>query len=253
MILNLNPETFHQKFAVRDSEIDGKAAVMTGSANFTPTDMAMNLNHLVIVESKATTGVYQEEFDELWTGTFGATFQRFDPRPRELHVSKVRVKILFAPDHAPEMEIMKQMLKAKKRVDFAMFTFSNTSGIDDTMMVLDRSKIPVRGIIDRMQGNQAWAATIPLKSAGAEMFIVKKNSGVRKLHHKLMVIDEQLIIAGSFNYTEPANMMNDENIIIIGDLEEKAANAEAIANQRLLAQFALAEIDRIVTSFGEAI
>jgi hypothetical protein len=31
------------------------------------------------------------------------------------------------------MEIMKQMLKAKDRIDFAMFTFAQSSGIDDTI------------------------------------------------------------------------------------------------------------------------
>ena len=45
-------------------------------------------------------------------------------------------------------------------------------------------------------------------------------TGVRKIHHKLMVIDERLIIAGSFNYTEPATPLNDENIVVLGDLEE---------------------------------
>jgi phosphatidylserine/phosphatidylglycerophosphate/cardiolipin synthase-like enzyme len=39
------------------------------------------------------------------------------------------------------------------------------------------------------------------------------NSG--KLHHKLLVLDEQVSIGGSFNYTGPANQFNDENIFII--------------------------------------
>jgi hypothetical protein len=34
------------------------------------------------------------------------------------------------------MEIMKQMLKAKTSIDFAMFTFAQSSGIDDTMFRL---------------------------------------------------------------------------------------------------------------------
>ena len=49
-------------------------------------------------------------------------------------VSSVSVRVLFAPDHNPEMEIMKQMLKARERIDFAIFTFPKSSGIDDTMI-----------------------------------------------------------------------------------------------------------------------
>ncbi|MDQ4032637.1 MAG: hypothetical protein M3332_10375 [Actinomycetota bacterium] len=42
--------------------------------------------------------------------------------------------------------------------------------------------------------------------------------------------------AGSFNYTAPANTLNDENIVVIGDLEETDPTAEAA--QRQLAGFA---------------
>ena len=35
-----------------------------------------------------------------------------------------------------------------------------------------------------------------------------------------MVIDERVVIGGSFNYTGPANRLNDENIFVLGDLED---------------------------------
>jgi len=66
-----------------------------------------------------------------------------------------------------------------------------------------------------------------------------------------MVIDGRLTIIGSFNYTGPANTINDENIIVIGDLEEENDAAEA-AQQRI-AGYALAEIDRIMTDLSEPI
>lgn len=40
--------------------------------------------------------------------------------------------------------------------------------------------------------------------------------GLRKVHHKLMVIDDRIVVAGSFNYTMPANEYNDENLFVIG-------------------------------------
>jgi phosphatidylserine/phosphatidylglycerophosphate/cardiolipin synthase-like enzyme len=49
---------------------------------------------------------------------------------------------------------------------------------------------------------------------------------LRKVHHKLMVIDERLTIVGSFNYTDPTATLNDENIIVLGDLEDTTAAAE---------------------------
>lgn len=251
VISDLNPKTFHQKYIVRDPE-GSRAAVLTGSTNFTPTGTHENLNHVVVVEGKRVARLYKEEFDESWSGTFGQKRERHESGPKTYQVSKVDVKVLFAPDHAPELEIMKQMLKAEQRVDFAMFTFAErSSGIDDAMIMLHHAGIPVRGVLDRRQGNQEWAATRPILDAGAELWWPKAGSGVRKLHHKLAVIDEQVIIAGSFNFTGPANAMNDENIIVIGCPAEP--NAEAVANQRLLAGYALQEIDRIINDHCEPI
>lgn len=104
-------------------------------------------------------------------------------------------------------------------------------------------------MLDRGQGAQKWAATPALKAAGVQLYQNKPGTGVRKLHHKLMVIDERLVIAGSFNYTAPATTLNDENIMVLGDLEATDPAAEAV--QRQLAGYALAEIDRIITDLAE--
>ncbi len=261
VISDLNPEIFHQKFIVRDAG-EESAAVLTGSTNFTLTDTGSNppnnpekpgnnLNHVVVLHGQHATDQYIGEFTRLRSGTFGELHERIEPKPAEFRLGKIRVKPLFAPRHGPEMEIMKQMLKAKTSVDFAMFTFAQSSGIDDTMERLVSSLTRLRGVLDRGQGAQAWAATQPLKQAGVALFQNKGGTGVRKIHHKLMVIDERLVIAGSFNYTAPANTLNDENIVVLGDLEETDPDAEAA--QRTLAKYALAEIDRIISNLAEQV
>ena len=245
---DFNPKIFHQKFIVRDG-----SAVLTGSTNFTDTGVSKNLNHVVIVHNRKVANTYTKEFDEIQQGHFGALNEGHDPRPSDVTVSNIPIRVLFAPDHAPEMEIMKQMAKAKERVDFAIFTFAESSGIDDQMILLTSGAgKTVRGVLDARAANQKWAATRPVRNAGAELYVAKSRPGCRlgKLHHKLMVIDEQLIIAGSFNYTGPANRLNDENIIILGNLESEG---ESKRKQKQLASYALDEIQRIQTKFGQVV
>jgi len=242
-----NQDIFHQKFMVRDSK-----SVLTGSTNFTVSDTSANLNHVVIVHNETIVRNYDQEYDELQQGHFGRLNEGHDPRPAEVMVSNVRVKTLFAPDHNPEMEIMKQIAKAKRRVDFAIFTFASSSGIDDQLVLAKQAGISIRGALFKSQANQTWSATETLKNAGLSLFFIPRSGlpepSPRKLHHKLMVIDEQLIIAGSFNYTGPATQLNDENIIILGDLD--ATDQDSIQKQKELAGYALAEIDRIIAVFG---
>jgi len=243
---DFNTHIFHQKFIIRDGE-----AILTGSTNFTPTGTHKNLNHIVIVHSKAAAKIYAKEFKEIRQGHFGRFNEGHDKAPRDIVVSNVPIRILFAPDHNPEMEIMKQMLKAKKRIDFAIFTFSKSSGIDDTMLRLIEFGMPITGAFDGKQGAQDWSPIKGLKEAGAKLFSVPERDGVGKLHHKLMVIDDQAVIAGSFNYTGPANNLNDENIIILGDLDTTSPIEKEA--QGKIAKYARKEIERIILEHGDEI
>jgi len=241
--IDFNPDIFHQKFMVLGN------SVLTGSTNFTNTGVTKNLNHIVTFNDAEVAKAYKKEFHEIKNGRFGRQSIDRDEAPREATVSTIRVKPLFAPDHAPEMEIMKQILKAQKRIDFAVFTFAQSSGIDDALIAAHDRGVQVRGVLDRMQGNQKWAAKKALSDAGIDIKLAGGRGALGKLHHKLMVIDDQLSIFGSFNYTKPANRSNDENIVIIGNLNETRAAQKKIQEQ--IAAPARQEIDRIIDTFGE--
>jgi phosphatidylserine/phosphatidylglycerophosphate/cardiolipin synthase-like enzyme len=106
-------------------------------------------------------------------------------------------------------------------------------------------------VLDAAQGGQDWACTPWLHEAGIEVFLSDKNKlgGLRKLHHKLMVIDDDIVIAGSMNYTQPANEYNDENIFVLGnpyDLPKSEGGPVDHAECRAIAAFFRNEIDRIV-------
>lgn len=242
---DFNTNIFHQKFMILGN------SVLTGSTNFTDTGVSKNLNHIVVIDDAEVANAYKHEFREIQKGRFGKMSIDREEKPREAKVSGVRVKPLFAPDHAPEMEIMKQILKAKHRIDFAVFTFSKSSGIDDALIAASDRGVIVKGVLDRRQANQKWAATHPMAEAGVELKVAGNTGGLGKLHHKLMVIDDSVTIFGSFNYTRPANRSNDENILIVGDKEEK--EPMAIEIQRAIGKQCRKEIERIATQFGSDI
>lgn len=241
--MDYNAGIFHQKFIIRD-----RASILTGSTNFTPTGTDNNLNHIVIIHDTKIAKIYAREFKEIQQGHFGKLNKGHDAHPLDVIVSNIPVRVLFAPDHNPEMEIMKQMLKTSTRIDFAIFTFSKSSGIDDAMIKLLKFGTSIRGAFDGLQGAQKWAAIPSLSANGADLSAVTKKGGVGKLHHKLMVLDDQVVIAGSFNYTGPANQINDENIIILGDLDTTSARQKKA--QSKIALFARYEIDRIIKEHG---
>lgn len=260
---DFNKAIFHQKFVLRDyrpesrSGIGSAAALLSGSANFTDTDCHTNLNHVYVFHDRRICGEYRREFDEISRGEFGRR-QHGEP-PRTYNLGEVPVKILFAPDHTPELELIKQILKAERQIGFAIFTFAGSSGIDDALLMAARSDCQVLGALDPGQAAQKWAA--PHGKPGAapswlnrkniSIFTPKRVKGFGKLHHKLMVIDRHTVIAGSFNYTAPANEYNDENLFVIGSpykgLPKREGGPVNTAACRAIADYMRKEIERIVS------
>ncbi len=261
---DFNEAIFHQKFVLRDYRpaagkkgVGPAAALLSGSANFTDTDTHTNLNHVFVFHDKRICGEYRREFDEIARGEFGR--RQHGEVPRAYNLGGVPVRVLFAPDHTPELELTKQILKAEKQIGFAIFTFAGSSGIDDALLMAARADCQVQGALDPGQAAQSWAA--PRGKPGAapswlnrrniSLFTPKRENGFRKLHHKLMVIDRNTVIAGSFNYTAPANEYNDENLFVIGspykELPKSDGGPVDQAACRAIADYMRKEIARIVS------
>jgi phosphatidylserine/phosphatidylglycerophosphate/cardiolipin synthase-like enzyme len=245
-----NPKIFHQKFILRDyrGKASPSSALLTGSANFTDTDTHTNLNHVFVFHDAFVCRQYEDEVEQLRHGSFGRGMHGDVPKVYDL--AGVPVKVLFAPDHTPELEIMKQMLKGTSEIYFAIFTFAGSSGIDDAMLALARGGMTIRGVLDPGQASQDWAAPAWLVHPNIELFVPRKTGvfkKLRKVHHKLMVIDEQIVVAGSFNYTAPANEYNDENIFVLGSVHQEVEGIDVAANPcRDLAVHMKTEIERII-------
>jgi phosphatidylserine/phosphatidylglycerophosphate/cardiolipin synthase-like enzyme len=146
---------------------------------------------------------------------------------------------------------MKQMLKVRENGEiwFAVFTFAGSSGIDDTMLALARGGVRIRGVLDAEQANHGWAAPQWLRHANIDLRVPQKQgdlASLRKLHHKLMVIDDRIVVAGSFSYTAPANDYNDENLFVIGSPHEEVDGITVMVDPvKDVAVYMRAEIERL--------
>ncbi|MET0307014.1 MAG: phospholipase D-like domain-containing protein [Solirubrobacterales bacterium] len=232
---DFNPKIFHQKFILRDNRPvtlkkgekpkKRNQALLTGSTNFTKTDCHRNLNHVFVFHDDNICDAYQGEFDEIKRGNFGR--DGLGSIPRAYNLNGVPVKVLFAPDDVPEQEVIKQVLKAEKEIEFAIFTFAGSSGIDDALLMTANAGREIVGALDPTQARPSWAAPraapawLDHEHISLHLPSEEKMPGFRKLHHKLMTVDSHTAVAGSFNYTAPANEYNDENLFVIGSAYEK--------------------------------
>ena len=51
---------------------------------------------------------------------------------------------------------------------------------------------------------------------------VRQDGNPRTFHHKVLIIDDQAVVTGSFNFSANADESNDENVIIVSNSDVAA-------------------------------
>jgi phosphatidylserine/phosphatidylglycerophosphate/cardiolipin synthase-like enzyme len=192
----------HNKFIVLDG-----AVVWTGSWNMTANDTYRNNNNMLRLASRMLAGAYQAEFEELFAGRFGGAKQAASV------VEPGRVMIFFSPEGGAEQELLRRVAAARRSVRFAAFSFTSRP-VTAALVERVAAGVPVRGVVERQNAAGTGSALGALRAGGAQVF---EDGACYLLHHKAIVIDERVVITGSYNFTGSAEHSNDENMLVVED------------------------------------
>lgn len=197
----------HDKFII----VDG-LAVWTGSWNFSENDNYKNNNNFIGIVSPEMVANYQTEFNEMFERQeFGPTSTANTPYP-QFTVNGTLIENYFAPEDDVEDHIVAALKNAKQSVYFAAFTFTSDP-ISQTLIDLSHSGLTIEGVYEKRQVSAGSDQSYNLLTAAKLPVLLDGNRYT--LHDKYMVIDQQVVITGSFNYTKAANTENDENLLIL--------------------------------------
>lgn len=197
----------HDKFIILDG-----AAVWTGSWNFSENDTFLNNNNFIHIASTRLAANYQIEFNEMFERReFGPASTFNTPYP-QFTVDGALIENYFAPEDGVAQRIVAAINAARENIYFAAFTFTSEE-ISQALVQRAQAGVTVEGVYETRQVNagsdQSYTA---LNAAGLPVLL----DGSRyTMHHKFFVIDGQVVITGSYNFTNSAERSNDENILII--------------------------------------
>lgn len=195
----------HNKFIV----IDG-LTVWTGSMNYQPNDFFRNNNNVLMLRSRNAAEVFTTEFNEMFVN------QQFGVRSPATNTGNftqdgTAIQILFAPENAVMAQIIQEINAAQTQIRFAAFSFTDFD-LAAAMLQRKEAGVGVSGIFETT-GSQTEASELRyLYCAGVPVF-QDGNPGI--LHNKMIIIDGQTVISGSFNFSSNAANNNDENLLII--------------------------------------
>jgi len=199
----------HDKFIVID-----RSQVWTGSMNFTVGGAYKDNNDLICIQSGKVAEDYTAEFEEMFSEhRFAADGKAETPYP-ELTIDETQVEIYFSPDDGPAGRIVELIQEAQESVHFLAYSFTSND-IGTAMIDKAQAGLNVIGVMDGSQATQQGTEYDPFKAAGLDVRLDGNGKGM--MHHKVIIIDEQIVITGSYNFTASAEENNDENLVIIHD------------------------------------
>jgi phosphatidylserine/phosphatidylglycerophosphate/cardiolipin synthase-like enzyme len=199
----------HNKFVVID-----KSVVWTGSMNFTINGAYRNDNSLVRIRSSQMAENYTTEFEEMFVqDMFGDNVVENTPHPN-LSLDGTRIETYFSPDDGTEAQIVKLIQSAEENIKFMAYSFTSDS-IAQAMLDKARAGIRVSGVFEEGQ----YYANIGteydrLLDAGLDVWL---DGNSRNMHHKIIILDDEIVILGSFNFSRNAEEHNDENTLVVHD------------------------------------
>lgn len=113
-----------------------------------------------------------------------------------------------------EYYIKTALERSKSRVLIAVAWFTNPA---IAALLSDRVNLTIEIISDENSVNQASEALSLCRKSGIEVTLIKDlNKSSYLMHHKFCIIDNEIVITGSYNWTKNANT-NNENIVIVKD------------------------------------
>jgi phosphatidylserine/phosphatidylglycerophosphate/cardiolipin synthase-like enzyme len=198
----------HDKFVIID-----RSELWVGSMNFTTGGAYLDNNNMLRIRSQKLVENYQTEFDEMFIGDhFGPDTVSDTPNPVTF-VNGTMIETYFSPDDDVAEKIIDVLETANESIYFMAYSFTAD---DIAAVLLDRAAngVDVAGVMDLSQinSNGQYGEYDVFAQAGID---VRRDGIDGLLHHKVFIIDHEIVITGSYNFSSSAEERNDENILII--------------------------------------
>jgi phosphatidylserine/phosphatidylglycerophosphate/cardiolipin synthase-like enzyme len=123
--------------------------------------------------------------------------------------------VYFSPPGGATEAVLRELGRAKRRVRVQAYSFASPP-IAQAVVDAKARGIEVTVILDRSQESERYTSATFLHNHGVPVFIDAEHSIA---HNKVILIDADTVITGSFNFTRAAEERNAENLLILHDAD----------------------------------
>lgn len=124
-------------------------------------------------------------------------------------------QVYFSPRGGCTAAVINQIDTAQSEVLVQAYSFTSAS-IAKALLQAQKRGVRVKIVLDKSQKTARYSAATFFKNSQIPVFIDYKHPIA---HNKIMIVDRQTVITGSFNFSKAAEEENAENLLIIGSKE----------------------------------
>ena len=223
------PDLMHHKYVIRD-----RAAVWTGSTNWTDDAWTRQENALIVIPSADLAAAYQLDFDQLWNRGQVEDSGDLDDTPASLvyRAQPMKVRALFSPARGPEISelIAQRITEARARINICSPVITSAEILKALVARIEANDLPpgttiaidgpqMHGAISQWKQNDRAAWKVPLAETVLHSGLVVAKASTPyapgTLHdymHAKMVVCDDYVMTGSFNCSHSGEM-NAENVV----------------------------------------
>jgi phosphatidylserine/phosphatidylglycerophosphate/cardiolipin synthase-like enzyme len=132
------------------------------------------------------------------------------------------VEVFFSPGGDARGAIQQAVGAAQDSILIAMYTFTDFQ-LSQALLDARGRGVKVLVYLDRSQATMRHSQARALAAAGIALRI---SSNPRIMHNKFAILDDAVVITGSYNWTKAAGDDNDENLLIVRNAEIAARYRE---------------------------
>jgi phosphatidylserine/phosphatidylglycerophosphate/cardiolipin synthase-like enzyme len=129
----------------------------------------------------------------------------------ELTLNNTPAQVYFSPNGGCTEAIVDQISNAKSEILVQAYSFTSAP-IAKVLLNAFKRGVRVEVILDKSQRTARYSSATYLSNVGIPTYIDSAHS---LAHNKIVIIDKETVITGSFNFTKAAEEKNAENLLII--------------------------------------
>jgi phosphatidylserine/phosphatidylglycerophosphate/cardiolipin synthase-like enzyme len=127
--------------------------------------------------------------------------------------------VCFSPEENCQSIILEQIAKAEKEIIIQAYSFTDKA-LAQALLDKKNAGLEVKVLYDSSQSKGRGSQIKELTAAGISTKQERKSRGLA--HNKVIIIDRERVITGSYNYSQAAKSYNSENLLVVEG--EKLAN-----------------------------